>query len=41
MGLLATTLSPTVSFIALQDGFSWKNLAMACVAGVVIGFLLP
>ncbi len=41
MGLLATTLSPTVSYIALQDGFNWQNLVMACVVGVLIGFLLP
>ena len=34
MGLLATTLSPTVSYIALQDGFNWQNLVMACVVGV-------
>lgn len=41
IGLLATTLSPTVSYIALQDGFSVGNLIMACVAGILIGFLLP
>ena len=39
VGLLATALAPVVSYIALDNG--WGTLLSGCLAGLVIGFLMP
>ena len=39
VSLLATALSPVVSYVALDNG--WGNLGWGIVIGLVIGFVLP
>ena len=41
IALLATTLSPFVSFIALRQGGSIEHLVYALFAGLFIGFFMP
>lgn len=41
VALLATTLSPFVSFIALRQGGTPEHLLLALVSGLIIGFLMP
>ena len=39
VGLLATALSPVVSYIALDNG--WGTPLAGCLVGVLIGFIMP
>ena len=39
VSLLATALSPVVSYLALDNG--WGNLPAGCLVGALIGFVLP
>ncbi len=41
IALLATTLSPFVSFIALRQGGTPEHIFMALILGLIIGFLMP
>ncbi len=41
VGLLATALSPIVSFMALRHAESPTYLAIAILAGILIGFIMP
>lgn len=39
VGLMATALSPVVSYLALEHG--WGNLPIGIAVGAIIGFILP